>query len=217
MARLPGGSLLFALQRSGPGEKGEPQLPSSLPTKDYIFCNPFSSLASLTQCWRQTSSGRGLYPKGSARATIVNCSIGLVVVECCKRAGLVLSCITVQPWRGLWAAQGSQLLKRAIGNSSPGKENHSDQAELRKDLPLSVTVFWLLVKAVYERGNILRNLSNFTAPNAKPTHSTPRTIRQHTRTCIHTYIYIYCPPYVDRIWGMWGSYSSLPKAIFYLL
>ena len=25
------------------------------------------------------------------------------------------------------------------------------------------------------------------------------------------------PPYVDRIWGIWGSYYNIPKAIFYLL
>ena len=27
----------------------------------------------------------------------------------------------------------------------------------------------------------------------------------------------YSPPEVDRIWGIWGSYYSVPKAIFYLL
>ena len=27
----------------------------------------------------------------------------------------------------------------------------------------------------------------------------------------------YSPPYVDRIWGIWGSYYSIPKVIFYLL
>ena len=27
----------------------------------------------------------------------------------------------------------------------------------------------------------------------------------------------YSPPYVDRIWGIWGSYYNIPKAIFYLL
>ena len=27
----------------------------------------------------------------------------------------------------------------------------------------------------------------------------------------------YSPPQVDRIWGIWGSYYNLPKAIFYLL
>ena len=25
------------------------------------------------------------------------------------------------------------------------------------------------------------------------------------------------PPQVDRIWGIWGSYYNIPKAIFYLL
>ena len=25
------------------------------------------------------------------------------------------------------------------------------------------------------------------------------------------------PPYVDRIWGIWGSYYTIPQAIFYLL
>ena len=25
------------------------------------------------------------------------------------------------------------------------------------------------------------------------------------------------PPLVDRIWGLWGSYYNIPKAIFYLL
>ena len=25
------------------------------------------------------------------------------------------------------------------------------------------------------------------------------------------------PPKVDRIWGIWGSYCNIPKAIFYLL
>ena len=27
----------------------------------------------------------------------------------------------------------------------------------------------------------------------------------------------YSPPQVDRIWGIWGSYCNIPKAIFYLL
>ena len=27
----------------------------------------------------------------------------------------------------------------------------------------------------------------------------------------------YSPPSVDRIWGIWGSYYNIPKAIFYLL
>ena len=27
----------------------------------------------------------------------------------------------------------------------------------------------------------------------------------------------YTPPEVDRIWGIWGSYHNIPKAIFYLL
>ena len=27
----------------------------------------------------------------------------------------------------------------------------------------------------------------------------------------------YSPPEVDRIWGIWGSYSNIPKAILYLL
>ena len=27
----------------------------------------------------------------------------------------------------------------------------------------------------------------------------------------------YSPPQVDRIWGRWGSYYNIPKAIFYLL
>ena len=27
----------------------------------------------------------------------------------------------------------------------------------------------------------------------------------------------YSPPEVDRIWGIWGSYSNIPKGIFYLL
>ena len=29
--------------------------------------------------------------------------------------------------------------------------------------------------------------------------------------------WVYSPPEVDRIWGIWGSYHTLPKAIFYLL
>ena len=28
---------------------------------------------------------------------------------------------------------------------------------------------------------------------------------------------IYSPPSVDRIWGIWGSYYNIPKAIFNLL
>ena len=36
-------------------------------------------------------------------------------------------------------------------------------------------------------------------------------------TYIYIYIYIYSPPCLDRIWGTWGSYSNIPKAIFYLL
>ena len=27
----------------------------------------------------------------------------------------------------------------------------------------------------------------------------------------------YSPPEVDRIWGIWGSYCNIPKAMFYLL
>ena len=27
----------------------------------------------------------------------------------------------------------------------------------------------------------------------------------------------YSPPDVDRIWGIWGSYYNIPKAVFYLL
>ena len=28
---------------------------------------------------------------------------------------------------------------------------------------------------------------------------------------------VFCPPEVDRLWGIWGSYYNIPKAIFYLL
>ena len=28
---------------------------------------------------------------------------------------------------------------------------------------------------------------------------------------------MYSPPQVDRIWGIWGSYSNIPEAILYLL
>ena len=28
---------------------------------------------------------------------------------------------------------------------------------------------------------------------------------------------MYSAPQVDRIWGIWGSYYNIPKAIFYLL
>ena len=35
--------------------------------------------------------------------------------------------------------------------------------------------------------------------------------------CLKTRPYLYSPPYVERIWGMWGSYYTIPKAIFYLL
>ena len=28
---------------------------------------------------------------------------------------------------------------------------------------------------------------------------------------------VYSPPQVDRIWGIWGSYYTIPQAIFYLL
>ena len=34
---------------------------------------------------------------------------------------------------------------------------------------------------------------------------------------IYIYIYIYGPPQVDRIWGIWGSYYNIPQAIFALL
>ena len=27
----------------------------------------------------------------------------------------------------------------------------------------------------------------------------------------------YSPPYVNRMWGIWGSYYNIPTAIFYLL
>ena len=27
---------------------------------------------------------------------------------------------------------------------------------------------------------------------------------------------LHSPPQVDRIWGIWGSYSNIPKAIIYL-
>ena len=27
---------------------------------------------------------------------------------------------------------------------------------------------------------------------------------------------VYIPPSVDRIWGIWGSYYNIPKAVFYL-
>ena len=33
----------------------------------------------------------------------------------------------------------------------------------------------------------------------------------------YIYICIYSPPQVERIWGTWGSYYSIPNAIFYLL
>ena len=33
----------------------------------------------------------------------------------------------------------------------------------------------------------------------------------------HFKVWPYCPPYVDGIWGIWGSYYTIPKAIFYLL
>ena len=29
--------------------------------------------------------------------------------------------------------------------------------------------------------------------------------------------WVYSPPEVERIWNLWGSYYSVPKAIFYLL
>ena len=28
---------------------------------------------------------------------------------------------------------------------------------------------------------------------------------------------LYSPPEVHRIWGIWGSYYTIPKAIFYIL
>ena len=28
---------------------------------------------------------------------------------------------------------------------------------------------------------------------------------------------VYSPPYVDRIWGIWGCFYKIPKAVFYLL
>ena len=28
---------------------------------------------------------------------------------------------------------------------------------------------------------------------------------------------MYSPPYADRIWGIWGTYYNIPKAILYLL
>ena len=28
---------------------------------------------------------------------------------------------------------------------------------------------------------------------------------------------VYSLPQVDRIWGIWGSFCNIPKAIFYLL
>ena len=30
-------------------------------------------------------------------------------------------------------------------------------------------------------------------------------------------LWVYSRPQVDRIWGTWGSYYNMPKAIFYLL
>ena len=51
---------------------------------------------------------------------------------------------------------------------------------------------------------------------------------QHTRDCIAGGVAAligvvensasnYSSPLVDRIWGVWGSYYNIPKAIFYLL
>ena len=34
---------------------------------------------------------------------------------------------------------------------------------------------------------------------------------------LYAILAVYSPPPVDRIWGIWGSYYNIPKAIFYLL
>ena len=39
----------------------------------------------------------------------------------------------------------------------------------------------------------------------------------HISICEKTFRMIYSPPQADTIWGIWGSYHNLHKAIFYLL
>ena len=39
-----------------------------------------------------------------------------------------------------------------------------------------------------------------------------RASRSHRRLCRGGY----SPPYVDRIWGIWGSECNIPEAMFYL-
>ena len=40
--------------------------------------------------------------------------------------------------------------------------------------------------------------------------------QEYRVSCCHPFK-ISSPPLVDRIWGIWGSYYNIPKAIFYLL
>ena len=35
--------------------------------------------------------------------------------------------------------------------------------------------------------------------------------------CSRSIVSTFSPPFVDRIWGTWGSYYNIPKAIFHLL
>ena len=73
------------------------------------------------------------------------------MVECYERVS------TVQSWRGPWAVEGSQVLKRVIGRLSAALSvkiitwnEHSDRSTYC-GVSLSVIFLWLSVKALLKR------------------------------------------------------------------
>ena len=52
---------------------------------------------------------------------------------------------------------------------------------------------------------------------ATPTFSRPTVGARHHDKHFVLGEWTCSPPSVDRIWGIWGSYYDMPRAIFYLL
>ena len=61
------------------------------------------------------------------------------------------------------------------------------------------------------------NVGNVLGKSSTPNPSSPRTSEVGSVTFVFLGFRIYGPPLLDRIWGIWGSSSTIPKAMFYVL
>ena len=65
-------------------------------------------------------------------------------------------------------------------------------------------------------------LGSLIAAATKPLGNIPTSgLRRHSSDAIIGHfaatVRVYSPPYLDRIWGIWGSYYNIPKAVSFLL